>query len=279
MYTDGSAEEGRSNGGAACVVTTGGCREPRVVEVIERPAGGICSSFQAEMLALESGVTWLRENREMWRRARIVSDSQSSLKAVMNRKAKGASDLVEELWDRLEEVYEEGKVVTLTWVPSHCGIVGNEMADAAADRASKMEQAGVRCSLDGVKRRLTRIEERDSWTHERSKRTYGGVRWKRQVEEEWSREESVSYARFRCGHSLELEAYRKRIGVSETDRCPRCEEEAETVEHVLVCGAGEAKRWELGIQKLSDLIEKPREGIAFWRWWKRKRWKTRSVRA
>ena len=56
IYTDGSASEGRNDGGAGCVVTKGGCESPTMVESRERPAGRICSSFQAEMRALDTAL-------------------------------------------------------------------------------------------------------------------------------------------------------------------------------------------------------------------------------
>ena len=62
IYTDGSASEGRSDGGAGCVVTRGSYEEPEVVEVREVAAGKVCSSFQAEMVAIEAALGWLREN-------------------------------------------------------------------------------------------------------------------------------------------------------------------------------------------------------------------------
>ena len=41
LYTDGSASEGRSDGGAGCVVTRGSYVEPEVVEVREVAAGKV----------------------------------------------------------------------------------------------------------------------------------------------------------------------------------------------------------------------------------------------
>ena len=41
----------------------------------------------------------------------------------------------------LSELQQQGKEVCVTWVPSHCGIVGNEAADVAASTALSM--AGV----------------------------------------------------------------------------------------------------------------------------------------
>jgi ribonuclease HI len=277
IYTDGSASEGRSDGGAGCVVTRGGYREPEVVETIEVPAGRVCSSFQAEMVALREALRWLKENEVVWRRARLISDSQSSLRALSERAVKGSnSELVARVEEELVRLRGEDRLVVITWVPSHCGVVGNELADRAAGRAARLEQDGVGCSFDGMKRRVGKWEDRREWENERIGKIYGGKRSERcwELESEWSREEAVSMARFRCGHTLELASYRARIGLQEAGRCRRCEEEEETVEHVMECEAGLARRRELGLEGLNDVWGKPVQALSYWRWWRRKRLKS-----
>ena len=112
------------------------------------------------------------------------------------------------------------------------------------------------------------------WKHVRCQAVYGsGVERKLEREREWTREEAVSMARFRSGHSLELAAYRKRIGVSEDGKCRRCGEEEEELEHVWKCVAGALKRLELDLTSLSDLCCRPREAFTYWRWWRRVRLK------
>ena len=61
-----------------------------------------------------------------------------------------------------------------------------------------------------------------------------------------TRRESVETARLRTGHSLLLRAYRHRIGLDDSDICPVCEEEPETLEHLLSeCPAHARLRWDL----------------------------------
>ena len=276
IYTDGSASEGRSDGGAGCVITRGSYREPEVVETREVPAGRVCSSFQAEMVALREALRWLRENEEVWNRARILSDSQSSLRALAEGAGKDSNELVAGVEEELVRLRGEGRLVVITWVPSHCGVVGNELADRAAGRAARLDQRGVNCSFDGMKRRVGRLEDRREWENGRIEKIYGGKRSEKcwEVEDGWSREEAVSMARFRCGHSLELGSYRVRIGLQEVGLCRRCEEEEETVEHVLTCEAGLLRRRELGLERLGDVWEKPAQALYYWRWWRRKRLKS-----
>ena len=64
---------------------------------------------------------------------------------------------------------------------------------------------------------------------------------------DWSREDAVSMAGLRSGHSLELRAYWQRIeriGKLQDGACKRCFEGSEDTEHVLKCEAGLC-RWRL----------------------------------
>ena len=56
LYTDGSAAEGRRDGGAAFVAKRKVNEEWKTCRAERMPAGKICSSFQAEMRALEAAL-------------------------------------------------------------------------------------------------------------------------------------------------------------------------------------------------------------------------------
>ena len=82
LFTDGSVAEGGVNGGAAVVVARDGWNGLQVLKKIERPAGRICSSYHAELVAIREGLRWLIANSSAWMTARIVSDSKSALESV-----------------------------------------------------------------------------------------------------------------------------------------------------------------------------------------------------
>lgn len=90
-------------------------------------------------------------------------------------------------------------------------------------------------------------------------------------ERSWKRGEQVEMARFRSGHSMELRGHQKRIGRTEEGSCRRCEEEDETLDHVMRCVAGEAKRWQLELEGLEGLAAKPKAALDYWGWWRRRR--------
>ena len=272
VYTDGSAEEGVRMGGAAAVVTKGDPESPEVVEERLRAAGVVTSSYQAELYALLEALLWLRENGTLWKRAMLVSDSQSGLVSLKSVRSGRRDELLWRIVGVGREVCSGEKELIFVWVPGHCGLVGNEMADVAAKRASRSEQVGCVSMYKSVQCLWKRRERLVEWKHQRCREVYGdGV--KVELERDWCRKDAVSMARLRSGHSLELRGYRCRIGLASEGDCRRCGEEVESVEHVFECVAGLRKRWELELNGLSDLCCRPREALSYWEWWRRARLK------
>ena len=269
VYTDGSAKEGLWCGGASAVITRGDPTCPEEVDVRRRAAGLLCSSYQAEIYALEEAMLWLREHVDEWGSAMVVSDSQAGLRALKGAGYKRLGEGLAKVARIGRELGDRGKQLTFAWVPGHCGVPGNEWADREANAACTLEQGGVECMFEAVKCLWKRREVLGEMSHERCRRVYGeGMRW--ELEKGWNRKQSVSMARFRSGHSLELGGYRKRIGMEGSGFCRRCGEDVlESVEHVMECDAGLLKRDELGLMSLSDLCCRPRQALEYWEWWKR----------
>ena len=147
--------------------------------------------------------------------------------------------------------------------------------DREASKAAKMEQEGVHCSFACMKRRLRTVERRKVWKHPRCAKVYGPGAVNIKLEDSWTREQMVSLARLRSGHTNELAAYRKRINAEEDALCPRCGEEEENTEHLLKCTAGEMMRRECGVEQIEHLVSRPVESLRFWKWWKKERQRTK----
>jgi len=97
----------------------------------------------------------------------IFSDSQAALKALSSPKV--TSGLAEECLDALS-VLASMKEVTLTWVPGHPSISGNEEADKLSRQASAMPLLGSElavgipnCSVREAIKNWTEIQHHRAW--------------------------------------------------------------------------------------------------------------------
>lgn len=120
-----------------------------------------------------------------------------------------------------------------------------ETRTIAAGKVTRLNQDSVACIFDSIIRSLSR--RRVQFEHERCHSVYGeGVNW--DLERGWEREEAMSLAKLRSGHSLELGGYRRRNGLEGSGLCRRCGEDiVESVEHVMSHVDGAQKRLELGL--------------------------------
>ena len=62
----------------------------------------------------------------------VCVDSKAALYALQNGNNKIRSDLITEIYHLIHSIISSGIGVTFCWVPSHCGIIGNEICDRLA---------------------------------------------------------------------------------------------------------------------------------------------------
>ena len=143
IYTDGSATDGVKNGGAAAILTRGDPALPAhmcgVVHTLQCRGSAFTSSFEEKHEAMKLALNWLADSDHTGT-VLICSDSQAFLRAIGSC-SESAFDLVSVL------VKPQLLRTILQWLPGHCGIHGNELADQKTKEASGLDTAARPVSL------------------------------------------------------------------------------------------------------------------------------------
>ena len=160
VWTDGPATGGVLCGGAGALIVY--ADDDRVE--LRRPAGVLCSSFRAEMMALAMALEHLAAHLAAHPRddelpVIICVDSQSALAALREEPLAQRTSQGAEVWNRLLQIAATDRLASLQWVPSHCEIPGNEAADALAGEATVLEQGTATLDVNIISKAVARRAE------------------------------------------------------------------------------------------------------------------------
>lgn len=182
-------------------------------------------SFRAEGTTIESLLDYLIDwfcpglgepppRRKKKLRILIATDSLSFLQALETGPYHRHPQ-IRRCWEKLIKIANQGGFVTFAFVYAHCGVIGNELADQAADRASeRIARAGLPSWITD----LHRLNRQNLLPSFKSRKVILGE----------ERSVSVRLARARCGESLEFGKFRRRIGLERVLSCRFCCPEAHT---------------------------------------------------
>lgn len=187
----------------------------------------------------------------------ICSDSLSSIQAIKTQFT--SHPIVCKIHSTLSEMKQEMKTITLIWTPGHCGITGNELADAAAKRAITSEHQQSVQTLLTVEDVLCQIKIKfnNIWQHYWHQQNTKLNRICTNIKPttiDTTRREGVILRRLRIGHTLLTHGH-----LLEHREPPQCEicDTVLTVEHILVeCPKYETERLRTQLcDKIQDLLE------------------------
>ena len=266
IYTDGSAEDGVRSGGSAAIVCNDDPIDPTVLQREVQTGPEYTSSFETEVWALLMAAVWLSDNGQAEDRFLICSDSFSALSALAGAGGKPHS-LIVGLKEHLDRV---PGVVDLQWVPSHCGLSGNELADSEAGRAARRDPALVPLraplSLESVRSSIcSQIKDvqPDPVRRREVREVYQGKKGSTQG---LCRKDEVMLAQMRSGQSKLLATFRARV-LGEDSVCPKCNGSEETLVHFMQeCPATEGLRrrlFQMQPPPLSVLWTHPKEALRY----------------
>ncbi|XP_067216926.1 uncharacterized protein [Linepithema humile] len=271
-YTDGSKTD--TGSGAGFFGSREGWKESISLD-------SYATVFQAEIVTILSCAQTVRSRVEAGEHIRICTNSQAAIKAL------GAptitSRLVQECRGVLNELARE-REVTVTWVPGHSGIQGNECADQLAKAGSETTMVGPGPAL-GIpfclgKGRIKEWLRREHLRHWRVE-SESKCRQARALMEDtpnrkltWSiralsRRDARTAVHILTGHGT-LNYHMYKLGRSDTSKCRTCGDDEETSLYVLSdCPAQAGLRHKmlgsalLGPEQIRKLPV--RDLILFWR--------------
>ena len=135
-------------------------------DIIERwhaPTGRWSSSYQAEKSARVRAILWLDEYED-WQSALVLCDSKSLVETLANSNQPDGD--VHRIQSAIAELCKK-KEVRILWVPGHCNLRGNKLADLEAKLGSEVAQPSVPWHSSTLAALIRREERQSSLTHPR----------------------------------------------------------------------------------------------------------------
>jgi ribonuclease HI len=131
IYTDGSKTEKGVGSGIAFF------ESGRHTKSIQRRLNKRCTNKQAEQLAILAALQYIEKTQRPDKRVTIYTDSKITLDKLQNSNIH--TNIIEEMRRKIIEMNKMSWEITLCWVKTHAGILGNELADTLAKKAATNE--------------------------------------------------------------------------------------------------------------------------------------------
>ena len=215
VYTDGSAENAIKNGGAGVFIrySNGQCENHSF------PTGKNCTNYRAEAHAVLSAAKILNNSENLSGFTVILSDCKSVLQSLQTGEE---NQTLKEIKRELN-ILQQKTNLSLQWIPSHCGITGNDKADELSKTGSKMFQENNTINYQESKT-IIKSTMKEKWKKQNNIEREDSI-------DQLSRHDQVLIFRLRTGH-CRLLSHLCRLKISHTDECP-CNTGTQTPEHVL----------------------------------------------
>jgi len=196
--------------------------------------------YTAELIAIKLAMQWLITKGIVGKVA-IFSDSLSAIQSLETGISTSKPNLLLGVRKLLKQINMENRCeITFSWIPSHVGIIGNEMADTLAKLATSKSQVDIDLPRE-VKDVYFDIDKHimNTWQEEYNKSKTGThyktiepnvtnkIKYSAKL-----RRKDVTITRLRLGH-CSLNHYLYRIKKHATGLCSHCNVQ-ETIEHFLM---------------------------------------------
>ena len=203
------------------------------------PTGKFSTNYRAEACALLHAAQTLNAREELPLHTVILTDCKSVLQSLHTGEE---SQILRDIRQVLDTLCQRTTLV-LQWIPSHCGVSGNEEADRLSKMGSNMEQQMHPISYREVSTMLRSLFQQE-WRNTHQVGAEKDAMW------QLNRAQQVTIFRLRTGH-CRLLSYLYRLRLAPTDDCP-CGTGSQTPEHLLqTCPTYTALRqetWPCGVE-------------------------------
>lgn len=247
IYTDGSVT---TSGSAGAVVI------PRLSMSIQFKLAHPTTSTATELTAIRRALQAIGETS--CRRWAIFCDSKPALQSLQSALCRGPHEqLLTEVRLLYDSAAHAGHDIAFQWLPSHCGILGNERADTAARLAhQETEEVSIPLSrTDAARtlRKLARATTLSKWpTQDSTSARVNALdpHLQRPLPLGLPRSDATVLCRLWLGVAF-TNAYSYLIGMAVSDACDVCDT-PETIRHVLC----ECPRFSSERRQLSSALQK-----------------------
>ena len=134
IYTDGSYKDGKAGGG----IYSKDLNWNEAIK-IEEP---INSNAVAELITINKAITLWKQKQDTINKMMttiIYTDAKFIVDQIKENNMASYKPHLELIWRRITQNKINSKKLLISWVPSHCGIEGNEQADELAKKGSEIE--------------------------------------------------------------------------------------------------------------------------------------------
>ena len=177
---------------------------------------------------------------------RVLTDSKSLIQCLSQDPTRQTKPTFCSIWAAVSANGASNKV-NVQWIPAHMGLEGNAAANQEAKRGSMLlHSSDITSATEALKRHQRSIAE-DRYLSDPRTSVYRVFTGRQHCYQHWqrdrSRDQCVTMAQVRTGHSPLVAAYLHCIGRWDSAICPHCQGTEETVEHlVFQCPAHDQAR-------------------------------------
>ncbi|KAJ4434242.1 hypothetical protein ANN_22791 [Periplaneta americana] len=230
LYTDGSLisrEQGAGAGVTCCLFS------------LYRSLGYGTTSFDGEIIAISESLRNLLCHINKFKNAVILSDSKAAILSIVSKHT--PSSQTAEITKMLSQLISLNKRIVFQWIPSHCGILGNENADALAKKGSTATYRPVtKSTYYSVKRfiKSTYLDfNKQNFITQSQGKKWNSLHHNPQLIPDLPRKSSVAAFRLATGHDC-LAKHLHRIGIYQSPNYPLCNSNQEMdSEHLKICAS------------------------------------------